>query len=119
MQPHYQRYAEKTDSAKGKIEVENPAPCGVLDKQAPDQRASNGAKGPRDLVDTSVDRPLTERHNVCHNDQAQGEDTTTSNSLNSATSQQLIEVLREAAEYSAYGEEEERDEVEGATAKDV
>lgn len=119
MQPHYQRYAEETDSAKRKIEVENPSPSGVLHEKASDQRSSNGAKGPGDLVDTGVDRPLTERHNVCHDNQAQGEDTTTSNSLNCATSQQLIEVLGQAAEYSANCEEEERDEVEGATAKDV
>lgn len=119
VQSHHQRYAEETDSTEGKIEVEDPTPCGVLDEQAANQWSSNGAKGPGYLVDTSVDRPLTEWHNVCHDDQAQSEDTTTTNSLNCATGQQFIEILGEATEYCANCEEEEGDEVEGATAKDV
>ena len=91
----------------------------MLDKQAANQRSRNRAESPGYLVDTSVDRPLTEWHNVCHNDQAQSEDTTTTNSLNCATSQQFIEVLGEATKYCAYCEEEEGDEVKVATAKDV
>ena len=98
VQLHHQRYAEETDSTEGKIEVENPAPRGVLDEQASNQRSGNGAKGPRNLVDTSIDRPLTEWHNVCHDDEAQSEDTTTSNPLNCATSQQFIEIMGEATE---------------------
>ena len=98
VKPHHQGYAEKTDSAEGKIEVEDPAPGGVLDKEAPNQRSANGAKGPGNLVDTHVDRPLTEWHDVCYDDQAQSDDTTTSNSLNCATGQQLTEILGEATE---------------------
>lgn len=70
VQPHHQRCDEETDSTEGKIEVEDPAPGGVLDKEAPNQRSGDGAKGPGNLVDTSEDRPLTEWHNVCYNDQA-------------------------------------------------
>lgn len=91
----------------------------MLDQQAPNQRYSNGANDPGDLVDTTVDRSLRKWHNVGHDDQAQGENTATSNCLNSATGQQLIESPREAAEYSAYCEEEEGGETEGAAAEDV
>ena len=87
MQPHHQGYVEKPDFAEGKIEVEDSASGGVLDKQTPNRRSGNGVKGSGNLVDIHVDRPLTEWHNVCYDDQAQSEDTTTSNSLDCATGQ--------------------------------
>lgn len=119
VKPHYQRYAQETDPAERKINVEDPAPRGMRDKQAPNQRAGSGTQEPGNLDDTYIDRPLTEWYNVRHDYSAQGEDTATSHSLNCATRQQLIETLGEAAKYTAYCEEAYGDEVKGAAAEDV
>ena len=91
----------------------------MLNQEPANERTGDGTNSPRNLVDAHVDGPLAEGNNVGYDDQAQGHQPPTSDTLNRAPGEQLIEVLREAAEQRADGEEAERDEVQQAATEAV
>jgi len=91
----------------------------VFNEHSADQRARDGPNGPRQLRIAVVFRPLAQRDDVREDHKDHSNNAAAADALHGAAGEQLGEVLRDAADDRAEGEERQRGEQQLAPAEDV